>query len=310
MQIREIDESTDVGERKIVAEAERNQAFASRYSGGGTRRAGEAKRIEDGRRPPQINPRHADYDGDAGTYRYLLIRSVHCDTYGFIYISARINTYRNARFGMGVPLFGPLSVEKARGVPWTSRPCQEEHRSSRVTWTDCVPRPDLREHALSEIHALVEFGELLPHRADFVMQLLHRFGKAFAIAAWHFSHLHLVISPYLQRRDAEATEDGEYRDKDTYCSWVHTISIPFPVGSNNDDRDESQRPVTYRVDRGARTRKVAWIFSGPMEQSGADVSREVVDLCALHVQRYAWLAVLLRKESPAAHRQSVMRTEG
>ncbi len=40
-----------------------------------------------------------------------------------------------------------------------------------------------------------------------------------------------------------------------------------------------------------------------MEQSGADVSREVVDLCALHVQRYAWLAVLLRKESPAAHRQ-------
>ena len=45
----------------------------------------------------------------------------------------------------------------------------EEHRSSGVTRPDRVPRPDLREHALGELHALVEFG-------DFVRQLLHRFG--------------------------------------------------------------------------------------------------------------------------------------
>jgi len=48
----------------------------------------------------------------------------------------------------------------------------------------------------------------------------------------------------LQRRDAEPTEDGEYWDKDTYYSWVHAVSIPFPVGSENDDRDESSKPVT------------------------------------------------------------------
>ena len=124
------------------------------------------------------------------------------------------------------------------------RAAREEHSSSGVTRPNRVPRPDFRDHALCEIHALVEFGELLPHRADFVMQLLHRLGKAFDIAAWHLSHFHLVTSPYLQRHDAEPTEDSEYRDKDTYYSWVHAVSIPFPVGSENDDRDESSKPVT------------------------------------------------------------------